>query len=116
MLAGITTLLVFQLAGELLARLLGLPIPGPVLGMVLLLGWLIRRGGAPASLRQAGEGLLRHLALLYVPAGVGLMLHFRLIAADWLPITVALAVSTALGLGVTAVVLQGLRRRGAHGD
>jgi len=112
LLGGITILLLCQLAGEVCARLLGLPVPGPVLGMVLLLGLLIWRKGPPAGLRSASDGLLRHLALLYVPAGVGLMAHFGLIGRDWIPILGGLIASTVLALAVTAVVLGRLNRRG----
>lgn len=111
MLIGFTLLLVFQLVGEVLSRLLGLPIPGPVMGMVLLFGYLAWRKGPPAGLRAASEGLLRYLALLYVPAGVGLMVHFRLIASDWLAIAAALLISTVLSLAITALVLQFMQHR-----
>ena len=115
MLSGFSILLVFQLAGELLSRSLALPIPGPVFGMVLLLGFLIWRGNVPDSLRSVSEGILRHLALLYVPAGVGLIAHSRLLASDWIAIVGSLLVSTVLTLIVTALVLQMMQRRGDAG-
>ncbi len=69
---GVTLLLVYQLTGEILVRLLGLPIPGPVLGMVMLFVTLMIRGSAPPdSLSEASSALLSHLSLLFVPAGVG---------------------------------------------
>lgn len=110
---GMGMLLACQFAGELLAKGLLLPIPGPVIGMVILLVALLVRGKVPSSLRLAGEGLLRYLTLLFVPAGVGLMVHFELIGADLWPIAVTLVVSTALTLGVTAWVLERLQRRRA---
>lgn len=110
---GMSMLLACQFAGELLAKGLLLPIPGPVIGMVILLAALLVRGRVPSSLRLAGEGLLRYLTLLFVPAGVGLMVHFELIGADLWPIAVTLVVSTALTLGVTAWVLERLQRRRA---
>ncbi|CAM3409973.1 CidA/LrgA family protein [Halomonas lysinitropha] len=118
---GMCVLLACQFAGELVARGLTLPIPGPVIGMVILLVALMIRGRVPASLRLTGEGLLRYLTLLFVPAGVGLMVHFELIGADLWPIAVTLVASTALTLGVTAWVLQRLqhghaRRNGRPGD
>lgn len=108
---GMSVLLACQFAGELLARGLEVPIPGPVLGMVILLGGLGIRGKVPASLRMTGEGLLNHLTLLFVPAGVGLMVHARLIGLDLLPIAVTLVGSTALTLAVTGWVLERLQRR-----
>ncbi|TDR50288.1 holin-like protein [Halomonas ventosae] len=117
---GMSMLLACQFAGELVARGLTLPIPGPVIGMVILLVALMIRGKVPSSLRLTGEGLLRYLTLLFVPAGVGLMVHFELIAADLWPIVVTLVASTAVTLGVTAWVLERLqhghaRRNGGPG-
>ncbi|MDR9439225.1 MAG: CidA/LrgA family protein [Halomonas sp.] len=106
---GMSMLLACQFAGELVARGLTLPIPGPVIGMVILLVALMIRGKVPSSLRLTGEGLLRYLTLLFVPAGVGLMVHFELIGADLFPIVVTLVVSTAVTLGVTAWVLERLQ-------
>jgi holin-like protein len=109
---GMSVLLICQFLGELLARGLMLSVPGPVFGMVILLVGLMVRGKVPESLRMTGEGLLRYLTLLFVPAGVGLMAHFRLIGQDLWPILVTLVVSTAVTLGVTAWVLDRLNRRG----
>ncbi|PWV80632.1 CidA/LrgA family protein [Halomonas sp. A11-A] len=74
---GMSVLLTCQFLGEVIARGLTLPIPGPVIGMVILLIGLMVRGKVPRSLRLTGEGLLRYLTLLFVPAWVGLMVHFR---------------------------------------
>lgn len=108
---GMSVLLACQFAGELLTRGLGLPVPGPVVGMVILLLGLVVIGRVPTSLRMMGEGLLRYLTLLFVPAGVGLMVHARLIGMDLLPIVLTLILSTALTLAVTAWVLDQLQRR-----
>jgi holin-like protein len=80
-------LLVFQLIGEVLAQLFALPVPGPVIGMALLFVALALRGGPSVELRDTAQNLLQHLSLLFVPAGVGVMLHFpphrrRVAAAD----------------------------------
>lgn len=103
---GITLLLVYQLVGEVAVRLAGLPIPGPVLGMVLLFLTLLVRGRAPASVDQAASALLSHLSLLFVPAGVGMMVHFGRIADEWLPITLALLLSTVITMVATALIMQ----------
>ncbi|WP_431023304.1 CidA/LrgA family protein [Halomonas sp. H5] len=108
---GMSVLLGCQLAGELLARGLALPIPGPVIGMALLLLGLLVLGRVPEGLRRTGEGLLRHLTLLFVPAGVGMMVHFELIRADLWPLLVTLVLSTAITLAVTARVMAWLSRR-----
>lgn len=103
---GVTLLLVYQLTGEILVRLLGLPIPGPVLGMVMLFVTLMIRGSAPDSLSEASSALLSHLSLLFVPAGVGMMTHFGRIADEWLPIILALFLSTVITMVATALIMQ----------
>ena len=103
-----TTLLLFQLAGELLVRWFGWPFPGPVIGMALLFITLLLRGSVSHDLRTGTGNLLQHLSLLFVPAGAGVMLHLQRIADEWLPITVALVASTFIGLAVTAFVIRAL--------
>ena len=105
MLEALATLLVFQTIGEVLSYGLGLSVPGPVLGMALLLGLLLLRPSAIDRLRPTSLELLKHLSLLFVPAGVGVMLHAARIGKEWLPIAVALIVSTALAIAVTALVV-----------
>jgi holin-like protein len=105
MLGFLTLLLSCQLAGELAVAATGLPIPGPVCGMALLfIGLLVF--GLPEELAKLGETLLSNLSLLFVPAGVGVMLHARLMAQDWLPIAAALIISTLATVIVTALVMQ----------
>lgn len=117
MLGAITLLLVFQLIGEVLAQLFALPIPGPVIGMALLFGALALRGGPTNELRDTAQGLLQHLSLLFVPAGVGIMLHFRRVGDEWLPLAASLVGSTVITIAVTALVLRVLmRRKGAKGS
>lgn len=111
MLGAITLLLVFQLIGEVLAQLFALPIPGPVIGMALLFGALALRGGPSDALRDTAQGLLQHLSLLFVPAGVGIMLHFRRVGDEWLPLAASLVGSTVITIAVTALVLRALMRR-----
>lgn len=115
MLSYITVLLACQLAGEVLARLAGLPIPGPVVGMLLLFVGLLIRGGVPEGLERVGNTLLSHLSLLFIPAGVGVMVHLKLLAGEWLPIAVTVVASTALTIAVTGWVMQRLARRRGNG-
>ena len=110
MLGAFTLLLVYQLIGEALVQLIGLPVPGPVVGMLLLFVTLVARGSAPAWLRDTCQELLSHLSLLFVPAGVGVLLHFKRLGAEWLPIAVALVASTVITIGVTALVMRALQK------
>ena len=112
MLAAITVLLVYQLVGEVIVQVAGLPVPGPVVGMLLLFLTLALRGRVPGRLQDTAQTLLSHLSLLFVPAGVGVMLHFRRLEAEWLPISVALVASTVITIGVTALVMRALQGRG----
>ena len=108
MLRAITVLLVCQLIGEVVVRALALPVPGPVVGMFLLYAALSVRRSAPATLARTSNALLQHLSLLYVPAGVGVMVHFALIRREWLPIALTLVLSTLVTLVVTALTLRWL--------
>lgn len=110
MLNAITILLLFQLIGETIARLSGLPLPGPVIGMALLFLTLTLRGDLPDSLRTTAGGLLQHLSLLFVPAGVGVVLYLSLIADQWAAISVSLLVSTVATIAVSALVMLGFER------
>ena len=106
MVHGFLILLVCQLLGELIVTLLEVPIPGSVVGMVLLLIGLIIRGEVPDGLRLTGEGLLKVLPLLLVPAGVGLMTHFELLSVYWGELLIALFVSTLVTMFVVALLLK----------
>ena len=85
MLRGWAVLLAFQLAGESLTRLAGWPVPGPVVGMALLLVVLEVAPAAAEGVGPVATGLLSHLSLLFVPAGVGVMLHATRLGAEWRP-------------------------------
>ena len=113
MLNALTLLVALQLIGEVLARFLDLPIPGPVIGLLLLLGGLMlrERMGKPTpgkDLKATAGGLLGNLGLLFVPAGVGVITQVDVLARNWLAVAVALLVSTLAGLLVTGWVMQRL--------
>jgi holin-like protein len=114
MLNAIALLLCCQLAGEALVRLLGLPIPGPVVGMLLLLGGLIWRRRSSHELDQTADTLLRYLALLFVPAGVGVMVYLKVLSEAWVVLLITLAASTVITLLVTGWLMQWLLKRGKH--
>ena len=118
LLAGLTWLLVFQSAGEALALATGAPVPGPVVGLALLLVALRLRDGrdtaADAPLGVAADGLARHLSLLFVPAGVGVMLHAARLVDEGAALAVALVASTVLALAATGLTFQWLLRRAAR--
>jgi holin-like protein len=104
------TLLIFQTLGESLAYAFSLPIPGPVIGMLLLFCYLLARPGVADRLAPTTLEFLRHLSLLFVPAGVGIMVHGRRVASEWLPLAVALLLSAVVSLVVTALVLRWMQK------
>ena len=124
MIEAILVLLGCQLAGEALSRGLGLPVPGPVIGMALLFAGLqLRARFRPAApdigtlpLGVAAAFLLAHLSLLFVPAGAGIMSHAGTLAQHGTGLIVALVVSTAVTLAVTALVFVKVAARFRPGD
>jgi holin-like protein len=116
-LKGLALLLVLQAAGEALAHALSIPIPGPVLGMVLLL-IALQFEALRIPVQTTADFLLAHLSLLFVPVGVGVITHLDLISRYGIRLVVVIVLSTWIGLAVTAMVLRGLlgpsAKRGAH--
>ena len=118
MLPAFALMLLCQLAGEGVARGLGLPIPGPVIGLVLMAAGLLaaqrlRLMGADVEATAVGRtatGLLSNLSLLFVPAGVGIVQHGGTLLRYGVAIVVALVVSTVLTLVVTALVFRAVAR------
>lgn len=111
MVVGFLILIACQLMGELIVYGLDIPVPGAVVGMVILLIGLIVRGEVGQGLRTTAEGLLSILPLMLVPAGVGLMVHFQLIAAEWMAILAALVVSTFVTLLLVTLLLKWMHAR-----
>jgi holin-like protein len=84
--------------------------------MALLFLGLLGRGlvlktHLPRSLQTTVGNLLQHLSLLFVPAGVGVMVHLPRLANEWVPITAAVVISTVLTIVVTGALMQALLRR-----
>jgi putative effector of murein hydrolase LrgA (UPF0299 family) len=110
MIHAVALLLVFQLGGEIVARLTGLPLPGPVLGMAALMLAFLILPSLHTRAEATAQGLLGHLSLLFVPAGVGVVGHLGRLGADGGPILVAILVSTALAIAVGAGVFVAVAR------
>jgi holin-like protein len=108
MILALTVILLCQLVGEVVVRGIGLPVPGPVLGMLLLLAILFLRdrlravaAEADGALEVTGKGLLAHLSLLFVPAGVGVIQRLDVFASYGLALSVSLVLSTIAALLAT---------------
>lgn len=104
-LKGLTLLLLCQSAGEALARLTGVPLPGPVIGLALLVA-LLQVPALRTPVEAAATPLLAHLSLLFVPVGVGVVGYLGLISQYGVRMLLALVLSTWVGLLVTALVLR----------
>jgi holin-like protein len=108
LLLAFAVLLVFQCLGEGLVFLFGLPIPGPVAGMLVLLAALVAFPRLHEVVEAGANELLRHLSLLYVPAGVGVIAAASSGRGQWLAIVAAVVVSTLATMAVTGLVLRAL--------
>src|SRR5215207_11690533 len=110
-LRNVLILLAFQLGGEFLHRVLHVPLSGPLLGMVLLFGALVVWGGPSDDFQTTTRPLLSNLALLFVPAGVGVIMHLELIQQHWVPILAATlggAVASILASAWTMLLVERL--------
>ncbi len=114
MIEYLTLILVCQLIGELAVTVLRVPFPGPVVGMVVLFVFLLFKGSVPEKLGEVAGALLGNLSLLFVPAGVGVMVHAKLLGRDLLPLSVSMVASTLLTIAVTALVMAWLNKRAAQ--
>ena len=111
MLEYFTLILVCQLIGEFVVTSVDAPFPGPVVGMVLLFVFLLIKGSIPEQLSHVSAALLNNHSLLFVPAGVGVMVHFKILGTDIWPLSVALVASTLITVAVTALVMVLLNKR-----
>lgn len=111
MLVSFTILLLFQCVGEGLVYLLNLPVPGPVAGMLLLFAALIVAPALQKRIEADANELLRHLSLLFVPAGVGIVAAASSSSGHWLALLAGMMGSTLLTLAVTALVLRAASRK-----
>lgn len=99
-----------QTAGETVHQLSGVPISGPVIGMVLLLAVLSGRGGASDEFVRSSNGTLRYLSLFFVPPGVGIVQQLPLLRTEWLPMLLGVVISTALAMISGALVMRSVNR------
>ncbi len=111
MLRTVLVLCGFQLLGESLAALLSLPVPGPVIGMCLLLVVLIIRRRVTPQFQQHSHALFAYLPLILVPPSVGVLAHLELISRDWQPVVGVLSITLIISLLICAAVYRISRER-----
>jgi holin-like protein len=112
MIGALALLFVCQLAGEAVHRLAGLALPGSVIGMLLLIGWLALVQKERPTLEAVSAWLTAHLSIMFVPAAVGLIEQGPALSRYGVGLVVATAVSTVLTMAVTALVFRWAARRG----
>ncbi|GIK79211.1 MAG: CidA/LrgA family protein [Pseudorhodoplanes sp.] len=110
MLPAFATLLLCQLAGEAIVRAAILPVPGPVVGMMILCALMVARAPLPGELGDTADGILKHLSLLFVPAGVGVVQQLDRLGQDGIRLVAVVIVSTVIALAVTALVFAALAK------
>ena len=103
-------LIIFQLLGEVIVYGLALPIPGQVIGMVLLLAYFHLREGAASKHEQTIPKILKHLSLFFIPAGTGIVVYLSQVKSNWLVIASAVSLSTAVALAITALAISRVGR------
>ena len=106
MFSGLVQILLFQSIGELVSKFLLPTLPGPVIGLVLLVGWLAMRKGINPELAMVADGFSQYLGLLFVPAAVGVVLFLPQLKANALAILTALIASVVLTIGSSALVAR----------
>lgn len=116
MLGYLTVILLCQLIGEILTKVTKLPVPGPVIGMVILFCGLFFSQKMPSELESVAGFLHRYLPLLFVPAGVGVISNLDLLMRSWAPLAGAIIIGTAITIAVTGLVMQLANRRHRPGQ
>jgi holin-like protein len=110
LLAALATLLVCQLAGEAIVRAAALPLPGPVIGMAILFVVMLARAPLPKELGPTADTLLKHLSLLFVPAGVGVVQNLAMLGHEGVQLIAVVVLATVITLAVTALTFEFLAR------
>ncbi|MCX7178958.1 MAG: CidA/LrgA family protein [Proteobacteria bacterium] len=108
MISGLVQILLFQGVGEIASKFAMPLVPGPVIGLIGLLAYLLAKGSVGASLDLVAATFSQHLGLLFIPAAVGVVMFWPQLQAHALAVVVALVVSVTLTIAVTALILKAL--------
>ena len=111
---SIFLLILLQLIGEGIVQVSGLPVPGAIIGLVLLYAILVWRGEISDEMSRTSGFLLQNLGVLFVPAGVGVIAYLPMIATQWWSILLVLLVSVCATVAVTGLVVTRLSPRGTE--
>lgn len=116
MIHALLAVMACQLLGEFASYALSLPLPGPVLGMILMVIALQTLPALSDTLRPVAQGILGHMSLLFVPAGVGVVGHFAAFGGQSLAITASIIGSTVLAIAVGALSFAAVARLTGNRD
>lgn len=108
MLQGIITLVALQLVGEALSHYLDIPVPGAIIGMVLLLAYLMLKGYVAAPLADTATKLFPYLPLLLIPASVGVVQYGALLEQEGVAVLAALVISLVISFIATPFIFRAL--------
>lgn len=111
MLYAMAALVLLQYVGAGLSKWLNIPVPGPLMGMALMLIILCMIGRLPDALRRVSGGLVSHLMLLFIPSVAAIMTQIDHVRTEWLPFVLASVVGTALTILATALTLRYMLKR-----
>ena len=106
MISGLVQILLFQSLGEVISKFALPTLPGPVIGLVLLVLWLVLRKEVNEHLASVADGISQYFGLLFVPAAVGVVLFLPQLKANALAIICALVGSVVLTIGSSAIVVR----------
>lgn len=116
MIPALLAILSSQLIGEIASRSLALPLPGPVLGMVLMVAALQWVPGLAQKIRPVAQSILGQMSLLFVPAGVGVVGHLAIFGSTGIPLLLAIVVSTGFAIAIGALTFAGVARATGNSD
>ena len=108
MISGLVQILLFQGLGELVSKFVLPLVPGPVIGLIALLAYLLAKGSVDASLDLVASTFSQHLGLLFIPAAVGVVMFWPQLQTNGLAVIAALVVSVVLTMAVTGLILKAL--------
>lgn len=103
-------LFVFLALGELIVYFTRLPIPSSIIGMILLFIALTLKIVKLKWIEKVCDFFVSNLGFFFIPAGIGVMQYFGLISRQWVPIVMAVGLSTILIIISTGGVMQFFNR------
>jgi holin-like protein len=110
MIRAITYVLAAALAGDLVVRALGLPIPGPAVGMAVMGLGFYASGGVDSDIERLFDAVAPHFPIFFIPAAVGFVASLDILAAEWLAVSVAILFSTVLAIAAVGLIFEALIR------